>query len=123
LPRTFKFVKSPWWVLSLPGEPTLKKVGAMQILSNYETVKEWADSGEYVLGICNGFQILTESHLLPGALKRNNNLHFISKFQRIKVVNSDNKFLSRCSEGEIFNVPVAHAEGNYYIDDEGTNKS
>jgi phosphoribosylformylglycinamidine synthase len=84
-----------------------------------KAVKEWADSGEYVLGICNGFQILTESHLLPGALKRNNNLHFISKFQRIKVVNSDNKFLSRCSEGEIFNVPVAHAEGNYYIDDEG----
>ncbi len=84
-----------------------------------QAVKEWADSGEYVLGICNGFQILTETHLLPGALKRNNNLHFISKSQYIKVVDNNNKFLKECSIGDIYNVPVAHADGNYYIDPEG----
>ena len=84
-----------------------------------DAVKEYANSGGYVLGICNGFQILTEANLLPGALKRNNSLHFISKLQHIKVVNNDNKFLNRCQVGDILNIPVAHADGNYYIDDEG----
>jgi len=84
-----------------------------------KAVKDYANSGGYVLGICNGFQILTEAGLLPGALKRNNNLHFISKMQHIKVVNNDNKFLSKCKVGEILKVPVAHADGNYYIDEDG----
>jgi len=66
-----------------------------------KAVKEYANSGGRVLGICNGFQILTEAGLLPGALKRNNNLHFISKIQHLKVVNSDNAFLNRCSDEEI----------------------
>jgi len=87
-----------------------------------KVVEEYANSGGYVLGICNGFQILTEANLLPGALKRNNNLHFISKFQYIKVVNNDNKFLKHCNKGEILNIPVAHADGNYYIDDAGLNE-
>ncbi len=84
-----------------------------------KAVAKYANKGGYVLGICNGFQILTEAGLLPGALKRNNNLHFISKMQHIKVVNNDNKFLSKCRVGEILEVPVAHADGNYYIDDAG----
>lgn len=84
-----------------------------------KAVSEFADKGGYVLGICNGFQILTEAGLLPGALKRNNSLHFISKFQHIKIVNNDNKFLQNCKIGEVLNIPVAHADGNYYIDDEG----
>jgi len=84
-----------------------------------KAVKEYANSGGRVLGICNGFQILTEAGLLPGALKRNNNLHFISKIQHLKVVNSDNAFLNRCSDEEILNIPIAHADGNYYIDDIG----
>jgi len=84
-----------------------------------KAVKEYANSGGYVLGICNGFQILTEAGLLPGALKRNNNLHFISKMQHIKVINNDNKFLSKCEVGEVLKVPVAHADGNYYIDEDG----
>ncbi len=87
-----------------------------------KAVKEYANSGGYVLGICNGFQILTEARLLPGALKRNDSLHFISKFQTIKVVNNDNKFLQKCEVGEILNIPVAHADGNYFIDDEGLKK-
>jgi len=82
-------------------------------------VEKYANEGGYVLGICNGFQILTEAGLLPGALKRNNNLHFISKMQHIKVVNNDNKFLQNCEVGEVLKVPVAHADGNYYIDDKG----
>ncbi len=87
-----------------------------------KAVTEFANRGGYVLGICNGFQILTEAGLLPGALKRNNSLHFISKFQHIKIVNSDNKFLQNCKVGDILNIPVAHADGNYYIDDEGLAK-
>ena len=87
-----------------------------------KAVTEYANSGGYVLGICNGFQILTEARLLPGALKRNESLHFISKFQTIKVVNNDNKFLHKCEIGEILNIPVAHADGNYFIDDEGLKK-
>ena len=84
-----------------------------------EAVKAYAEQGGNVLGICNGFQILTEAGLLPGALKRNNNLHFISKHQTLKVVNNDNAFLNRCEKNEVLNIPIAHADGNYYIDDEG----
>ena len=81
-------------------------------------VKSFAEKGGKILGICNGFQILTEAGLLPGALKRNNNLHFISKFQHIKVVDNNNIFLKHCKEGDILNIPIAHADGNYYIDNE-----
>jgi phosphoribosylformylglycinamidine synthase len=84
-----------------------------------KAVVEYANEGNFVLGICNGFQILTEIGLLPGALKRNNNLHFISKFQTIKVINNDNRFLSQCNTQEILTIPIAHADGNYYIDSEG----
>ncbi|MRI83164.1 MAG: phosphoribosylformylglycinamidine synthase I [Nitratiruptor sp.] len=83
-----------------------------------EGVRRFAQKGGYVLGICNGFQILLESHLLPGAMKRNANLHFISKFHHIKVLHNDNKFLSKTRKGEILYIPIAHAEGNYYVDDE-----
>ncbi len=84
-----------------------------------KAVDSYADKGGLVLGICNGFQILTEMGLLPGALKRNNNLHFISKHQTIKVINNDNAFLNQCDKDEILTVPVAHADGNFYIDDWG----
>ena len=87
-----------------------------------QSVRTFADKGGYVLGICNGFQILLESHLLPGAMKRNENLHFISKFQYIKVLNNDNKFLSQTQKGEILNIPIAHAEGNYFVSEERLKK-
>ena len=83
------------------------------------TVINFANSGGKVLGICNGFQILTEVGLLPGALKRNIGLHFISKFQTIKVVNNSNDFLKKCHKDEVLNIPIAHADGNYYIDEAG----
>jgi len=82
-------------------------------------VKVYASNGGKVLGICNGFQILTETGLLPGALKRNENLHFISKHQTIKVLNKDNSFLSELNNGDILNIPVAHHDGNFFIDEAG----
>ncbi|WP_456323110.1 phosphoribosylformylglycinamidine synthase subunit PurQ [Hydrogenimonas sp.] len=84
-----------------------------------KAVRAYADNGGYVLGICNGFQILLESHLLPGAMKRNENLHFISQYHYLKVENSENRFLSECKAGEILNIPIAHAEGNYFIEEDG----
>jgi len=87
-----------------------------------KAVVKYANEGGTVLGICNGFQILTEAGLLPGALKRNNNLHFISKHQTLRVENTDNAFLNQCKAGEVLNIPIAHADGNYYIDDEGLAK-
>lgn len=82
-------------------------------------VKEYAANGGKVLGICNGFQILAESGLLPGALKRNDNLHFISKHHHLKVVNNDNVFLQELNIGDVVNIPVAHHDGNYFIDEDG----
>jgi len=84
-----------------------------------DSVKVYANNGGKVLGICNGFQILVESHLLPGAMKHNDNQHFISKHHHLKVVNSKNSFLNELNNGDIVNIPIAHAEGNYYIDDDG----
>ena len=84
-----------------------------------QAVKTYADNGGKVLGICNGFQVLTESGLLPGALKRNENLHFISKHHHLKVENNDNTFLRKLHVGDVVNIPIAHHDGNYYIDDAG----
>lgn len=82
-------------------------------------VIEFANQGGKVLGICNGFQMLVEAKLLPGAMKRNENVHFISKFHPLKVVNPNNTFLRHCHAGEILNIPIAHGEGSFYIDDAG----
>lgn len=84
-----------------------------------KALKTYADNGGKVLGICNGFQVLTETGLLPGALKRNEGLHFISRHHHLKVVNNDNNFLRHCQEGQVINIPIAHHDGNFYIDDEG----
>ncbi len=83
-----------------------------------QAVTDFANSGGRVLGICNGFQILLESGLLPGAMKRNENLHFISKYHHLKVLNNNNDFLKLLKVQDIINIPIAHGEGNYYIDDE-----
>ena len=84
-----------------------------------KSVKKFAENGGIVLGICNGFQVLVESHLLPGAMKRNDDLHFISKHHHLKVENNDNLFLSKMDKNEVVNIPIAHAEGNYFIDEVG----
>ena len=84
-----------------------------------EAVKSYAQDGGKILGICNGFQVLTESGLLPGALKRNEHLHFISKHHHLKVENNDNTFLRKLNVGDVVNIPIAHHDGNYYIDEVG----
>jgi len=82
-------------------------------------VKTYAKAGGKVLGICNGFQVLTEANLLPGALKRNENLHFLSKYHHLKVINNNNDFLKNLNVGDIINIPIAHHDGNYFIDADG----
>lgn len=83
------------------------------------SVKEFANRGGKVLGICNGFQILTESGMLEGVLHRNKSLKFIAKDVKLKVLNNDNIFLSRYIQDEEITLPIAHADGNYFIDEEG----
>ena len=84
-----------------------------------KAVTKYAQDGGKVLGICNGFQVLTEAGLLPGALKRNNNLHFISKHHHLKVINNDNIFLEKLDNNSVINIPIAHHDGNYFIDADG----
>ncbi|HEX5670049.1 MAG TPA: phosphoribosylformylglycinamidine synthase subunit PurQ [Sulfuricurvum sp.] len=84
-----------------------------------KAVKEYADKGGKVLGICNGFQVLTECGLLPGALKRNEGLHFISRHHYLKVASINNAFLNQCKVNDILNIPIAHHDGNFYIDAKG----
>lgn len=77
-------------------------------------VIKFANSGGYVIGVCNGFQILTEAHLLPGALLRNKSLHFICKDVNLKVENTDTVFTKEISKDNPIKIPVAHGEGNYF---------
>jgi phosphoribosylformylglycinamidine synthase len=84
-----------------------------------KALKSYANSGGKVLGICNGFQVLTETGLLPGALKRNEGLHFISRHHHLKIVSTDNTFLQKCTPNDVVNIPIAHHDGNYYIDANG----
>jgi phosphoribosylformylglycinamidine synthase len=79
-------------------------------------VKDAADRGVAVLGVCNGFQILTEAGLLPGALMRNAGISFVCRDAAIKVENSQSAFTSRYQAGEAITIPVAHHDGNYQAD-------
>ena len=77
-------------------------------------IAEHAKKGGLILGICNGFQILIETGLLPGALLRNKKLKFISKNVFLKVINTDNRFCSNYKNKDIIKLPIAHNEGNYF---------
>lgn len=81
-----------------------------------QTVKRFASEGGLVLGICNGFQILLEAGLLPGAMLRNRSLHFICRETYVKVENAATPFTHLCKPGQVLKIPVAHADGNYYAD-------
>ena len=81
-----------------------------------KSVKAHADKGGMVLGICNGFQVLTESHLLPGALMRNAALKFVCRDVHLRVERSDTPFTRGYNAGQVIRVPVAHGEGNYVAD-------
>ncbi|AFW02243.1 phosphoribosylformylglycinamidine synthase I [Gluconobacter oxydans] len=81
-------------------------------------VKAFAEKGGHVLGVCNGFQILTESHLLPGALLRNAGLRFLSQDCHLKVENASSPFTQGWASGDVFRAPLAHGDGNYTASDE-----
>lgn len=81
-------------------------------------VKKFAAQGKPVIGICNGFQILTESGLLPGALIRNKNLKFICRSVNLKVIHTGTLFTKECSLDQVLEIPIAHGEGNYYAPQE-----
>lgn len=80
-------------------------------------VKAHADSGRLVLGICNGFQVLTESGLLPGVLMRNHKLKFVCREVSLNVKTTATPFTKKYTKGQVINVPVAHHDGNYFADD------
>ncbi|MBI1494179.1 phosphoribosylformylglycinamidine synthase subunit PurQ [Halocynthiibacter styelae] len=80
------------------------------------SVVDFANKGGYVFGVCNGFQILTETGLLPGALLRNAGLKYICKTVGLKVETADSAFTSEWAKGDVINVPIAHHDGNYNAD-------
>jgi phosphoribosylformylglycinamidine synthase subunit PurQ / glutaminase len=82
-----------------------------------ESVRRFAAGGGLVLGICNGFQILCESGLLPGALMRNVGLKYVCKPVHVRVESSDTPFTGSCREGEVLEIPIGHMDGNYFCDD------
>jgi phosphoribosylformylglycinamidine synthase subunit PurQ / glutaminase len=81
-----------------------------------DSVGKFAASGGLVLGICNGFQILCESGLLPGALMRNVGLKYVCKPVQVKVENAETPFTNACKQGDVLTIPIGHMEGNYYCD-------
>lgn len=94
------------------------RCGAIARFSNVMTeVVKAANAGKPVLGVCNGFQILVEAGLLPGALHRNSGLKFICRDVQLKVENNESMFTTGYEKDEIITVPIAHGEGNYYCDE------
>ncbi len=81
-------------------------------------VKDFAAKGKFVFGICNGFQILCEADLLPGALMRNADLHFVCRHVGIRVENANTPYTSELETGRVLSIPLAHADGNYTCDPE-----
>lgn len=109
-------------LIALPGGFSFGdylRCGAMAAKSPVtKKVIEHAKRGGNVIGICNGFQVLTETGLLPGALMRNESLKFVCKDVKLKVENNDTPFTNAYAEGQVINIPVAHHDGNYFADDE-----
>ncbi|WP_186579041.1 phosphoribosylformylglycinamidine synthase subunit PurQ [Aquibacillus kalidii] len=94
------------------------RTGAIASTSHIVTeIKQHAAKGKPVLGVCNGFQILLESGLLPGAMLRNKNLKFMCHFEKLVVENNQTMFTSDYREKEVISLPIAHGEGNYYCDE------
>lgn len=93
------------------------RVGAIARFSPImKAVKKYSDDGGLVLGICNGFQILLEADLLPGVLIKNNCLHFLCRYLYIKVENNSTPYTHLCEKEQVLKIPIAHGEGNYYVD-------
>ncbi|KEK21973.1 phosphoribosylformylglycinamidine synthase subunit PurQ [Bacillus gaemokensis] len=94
------------------------RCGAISRFANaMKAVQKAAEQGKPILGVCNGFQILVESGLLPGALMRNKNLKFMCRTVQLRVENNETMFTSQYEKGAVINIPIAHGEGNYYCDE------
>ena len=99
------------------------RAGAIARFSNImDAIKLEAKKGKAVIGICNGFQILVESGLLPGALITNNSTNFISKSIKLKVVNNDSLFTNHFNNNQIIEMPIAHKQGNYFANNDLLNQ-
>jgi phosphoribosylformylglycinamidine synthase len=83
-----------------------------------QSVKRFAAEGGPVIGICNGFQVLTEAGLLPGAMLRNRSLQYQCEFVHVRVEQTDTPFTVSCKPGQVMRIPIAHGEGNYYAEPE-----
>jgi phosphoribosylformylglycinamidine synthase I len=109
-------------LLVLPGgfsHGDYLRAGAMAAHSPVmPAIRQFAEAGGYVLGVCNGFQILTEAGLLPGVLLRNASLRFLSMDCHLRVERADTIYASRYRRGEVFRAPLAHGDGNYFADAE-----
>src|SRR5437667_6192336 len=93
------------------------RAGAIAATSpSLRIVKEAAEGGKPVLGICNGFQILVEAGLLPGAVLRNSSLRFVCTWTRLRVETTRTPFTKRVERGQLLVIPIAHNEGRYYLD-------
>ncbi|NIM98918.1 MAG: phosphoribosylformylglycinamidine synthase subunit PurQ [candidate division Zixibacteria bacterium] len=96
------------------------RTGAIARFSSImKKVIEFADRGGLVVGICNGFQILLEAGLLPGAMLRNTSLRFICKFVHIRTEDENTPFTNLCKKGQVLKIPIAHTDGNYFIPEDG----
>lgn len=94
------------------------RTGAIARFSNVmKEVQKAAEAGKPVLGVCNGFQILLEAGLLPGAMRRNDSLKFICRPVQLRVENNESMFSACFGDNEVITVPIAHGEGNYYCDE------
>ncbi|KMP42194.1 phosphoribosylformylglycinamidine synthase [Bacillus cereus] len=94
------------------------RCGAISRFANaMKAVQKAAEQGKPILGVCNGFQILVESGLLPGALMRNENLKFMCRTVQLRVENNETMFTTQYGKDEVINIPIAHGEGNYYCDE------
>ncbi|MEJ5185722.1 MAG: phosphoribosylformylglycinamidine synthase subunit PurQ [Candidatus Geothermincolales bacterium] len=82
-----------------------------------EALKEFGERGKFIIGICNGFQVLLEAGLLPGAMLWNESLHFICRFVHLRLENDSTPWTHRGSKGMVLRIPIAHQQGNYYADE------
>ena len=109
-------------LIALPGGFSFGdylRCGAMAARSPaINAVMAHAERGGNVIGVCNGFQVLTEMELLPGALMRNRSLKFVCKTVQLKVENANSTFTNAYTDGQVIDIPVAHHDGNYFTDDE-----
>jgi len=87
-----------------------------------DSVADFSKKGRPVIGICNGFQVLCEAHLLPGVLRQNDHLQYRCQWTYLKTVNNTTPFTSKCKKGQVLKIPISHYEGRYYADESVINE-